>query len=144
MGEWVCDQWLIRVQLFGILWTAARQAFSVLHYLWTVIFMSTELVMGSNHLFPVLPPPICAHLPIIRAGSGGSEVKASAHNAGDLDSIPGSVRSSGEGNGNPLQYSCLENTMDRGAWWAIVHGVAKSWTQLGDFTFTSHHQSLFQ
>ena len=42
----------------------------------------------------------------------------------------------GEGNGNPLQYSCLENSMDGGAWWATVHGVAKSWTQLSDFTFT--------
>ena len=49
-------------------------------------------------------------------------------NAGDSSSIPGSERSPGEGNGNPLHYSCLENPMDRGAWWAIVHGVVKSWT----------------
>ena len=49
---------------------------------------------------------------------------------------PGWGRSLGEGNGNPLQYSCLENHMDRGAWWATVHGVAKSWTRLSDFTFT--------
>ena len=63
-----------------------------------------------------------------------SGVKASACNAGDLGSIPGSGRSPGEGNGNPLQYSCLENPMDRGAWWAIVHGVAKSRTRLSDFT----------
>ena len=47
---------------------------------------------------------------------------------------PGSGRSSGEGNGNPLQYSCLENPMDGGAWWATVPGVTKSWTQLSDFT----------
>ena len=66
---------------------------------------------------------------------GGSVVKASARNAGDLDSIPGSGRSPGEGNGNPLQYSCLENPMDGGAWWAIVHGVAKSRTRLSNFTF---------
>ena len=66
--------------------------------------------------------------------SGGSEVKTSACNAGDLGSIPGSGRSPGEGNGNPLQYSCLENPMDGGAWWATVHGVAKSWTRLSDFT----------
>ena len=59
---------------------------------------------------------------------GGSEVKACARNAGDLGSIPGSGRFPGEGNGNPLQYSCLENPMDRGAWWATVHGVAKSQT----------------
>ena len=51
--------------------------------------------------------------------------KESACNAGDLGSIPGSGRSPGEGNGNPLQYSCLENPMDRGAWQATVHGVAK-------------------
>ena len=59
---------------------------------------------------------------------GGSEVKVSACNAGDLGSIPESGRSPGEGNGNPLQYSCLENPMDGGAWWAIEHGVTKSWT----------------
>ena len=59
---------------------------------------------------------------------GGSEVKASACNAGDLGSIPGSGRSPGEGNGNPLLYSCLENPMDGGAWWATVHGVTKSQT----------------
>ena len=58
--------------------------------------------------------------------------KESACNAGDLDSIPGSGRSPGEGNGNPLQYSCLENSMDRGA---IVHGVAKSQTQLCNYHF---------
>ena len=67
---------------------------------------------------------------------GGSEVKASACNAGDLGSIPGSGRSPGEGNGNPIQYSCLENPMDGGAWQATVHGVPKSWTRLSDFTFT--------
>ena len=48
----------------------------------------------------------------------------------------------GEGNGNPLQYSYLENPMDRGAWWAVVHGVTKSWTQLSDFTFTFHINAL--
>ena len=59
---------------------------------------------------------------------GGSVGKESACIAGDFGSIPGSGRSLGEGNGNPLQYSCLENPMDREAWWATVHGVAKSWT----------------
>ena len=61
---------------------------------------------------------------------GGSEGKESTCNAGDLSLIPGSGRSSGEENGNPLQYSCLENPMDRGAWWATVHGVPKSQTGL--------------
>ena len=67
---------------------------------------------------------------------GGSEDKASACNAGDPGSIPGLGRSLGEGNGNPLQYSCMENPMDRGAWRATVHGVAKSQTRLSDFTLT--------
>ena len=66
---------------------------------------------------------------------GGSEVKASC-NAGDLGLTLASRRSPGEVNGNPLQYSCLENSMDGGAWWATVQGVAKSQTRLGDFTFT--------
>ena len=51
-------------------------------------------------------------------------------NAGDVSLIPGSGRSLGGGHGNPLQYSCLENPMDRGAWWATVHGVTNSWTRL--------------
>ena len=67
---------------------------------------------------------------------GGSEVKESVCNAGDLGLIPVWGRSPGEGNGNPLQYSCLENPLDGGALWATVHGVAKSRTQLSDFTFT--------
>ena len=58
----------------------------------------------------------------------GSEVKASACNVGDLGLIPGLGRSSGEGNGNPLLYTCLENSTDRGDWRATVHGVAKSRT----------------
>ena len=67
---------------------------------------------------------------------GGSDGKASAYNVGDPGSIPGSGRSPGEGSGNPFQYSCLENPTDGGAWWATVHGVAKSWGRLSDFTFT--------
>ena len=58
----------------------------------------------------------------------GSVVKNQPSNAGDLGSIPGLGRSPGGGNGNPLQYSCLENPMDREAWWATVHGVTKSQT----------------
>ena len=56
---------------------------------------------------------------------GGSDSKESAFNAGDLGSIPELERSPGGGNGNLLQYSCLEKSMDRGLWWAIVHGVAR-------------------
>ena len=61
-----------------------------------------------------------------------------AGNIRDVDLIPGLKRSLGEGHGNPLQYSCLENPMDREAWRATVHRVAKSWTQLSDFTFTRY------
>ena len=63
---------------------------------------------------------------------GGSDGKGSAYNAGDLGSVPGSGRSPGAGKGNPLQYSSLENSTYKGAWWAIIHGVPKSWTQLSD------------
>ena len=65
---------------------------------------------------------------------GGSDGKESACNTGDLGLIPGLGRSPEEGNGFPFQYSCLENSMDRGAWKAIVHEVTASWTQLSDFT----------
>ena len=64
--------------------------------------------------------------------SGSSDGREFACNARDLSSVPGSGRSSGEGNGKPLQYSCLENSMDRGAWWTAIHGVTKSWTLLSD------------
>ena len=61
-------------------------------------------------------------------------IKESACNMGDLGSIPGAGRSSGEKNGNPLQYSCLKNPMDRGAWQATICGITKSWTQLNNLT----------
>ena len=63
---------------------------------------------------------------------GGSVVKNPPADAGDMGSVLGSGRSSGEGNGNPLQYSCLENPMDRGGWQATIQGVAKSQTRLGN------------
>ena len=66
---------------------------------------------------------------LVRLGTPfGSDGRESACTAGDLGYIPGWGRSPGEGNGYPLQYSCLENPMDRGAWWATVHGVTKSGT----------------
>ena len=65
---------------------------------------------------------------------GGSDGKAPECDVGDPGPIPGLGRSPGEGNGNPLQYSCLENSMDGGAWWATVHVVAESQTRLSDFT----------
>ena len=67
---------------------------------------------------------------------GGSVVKNSSA-VQETDSIPGLGRSPEEGNGNPPQYSCLENPMDGEAWWATVHRVAKSWTRLSDFTLAT-------
>ena len=72
----------------------------------------------------------------------GSDGKESVCNAGDLGLIPGSGRSPGKGNGYPLQYSCLENVVDRGTWWATVRGVTKSWTQLSDLTILTFHRPL--
>ena len=72
---------------------------------------------------------------------GGSDGKESAFNAGDPGLIPRSGRSPAEGNGNPLQYSCLENSMDRGNWQPTVHGITKSRTQLSDYTNTHMHAS---
>ena len=85
----------------------------------------------------ILPPSIQVYILkgvlMVRDFPHGSDSKESTCNAGDLGSIPGSGRSPGEGDGNPLQYSCLENPMDRGAWWATVRGVAKSQIWLNDF-----------
>ena len=70
----------------------------------------------------------------------GSDSKESACNAGDLGLFLGSGRFPGEGNDNPLQYSCLENPMDRGTWQTTVHGVPKSWIRMGDYHF--HFRSM--
>ena len=80
-----------------------------------------------------------AYFTLYKGFPGGSEVKASACNVEDLGSIPGSERYPGEGTGNPLQYSCLENPMGREVWWATVHGVAMSRTQLSDFTLSLYN-----
>ena len=89
--------------------------------------LSTELTEKARDLLELFCRP-----PRNRTGlsgfPGGSDSKESACSAGGLGSIPGSRRSPGEENGNPLQYSCLENPMDRGAWQATVHGIAKSQT----------------
>ena len=71
---------------------------------------------------------------------GVSVVKNPPANAGEAHSIPGRGRSPGEGNGNPLQYSCLGNPTDRGAWWATVYGAIKSWTQLKQMNTVAWHR----
>ena len=97
-------------------------------------------MLGFLHWQDVKPGVTNISLSIFREGQakasfpGGSDAKASAWNVGDQGSIPGSGRSCGEGNGNPIQHPCLENPMDRRAWYATVHGVAKSWTRLSAFT----------
>ena len=83
--------------------------------------------------FPLFPGVEDTHRVLFDSPSGfpgGSVVKNPSANEADTGSIPGSERSPGEGNGNLLQYSCLENSMDRGAWWVTVYRVAKSWTRL--------------
>ena len=70
---------------------------------------------------------ICTSVSMLLGFPGGSVVQNSPANAGDKGLIPGSGRSPGEGNGNPLQYSCLGNPMERGGWWATVHGAKKEW-----------------
>jgi len=75
------------------------------------------------------------YLTLYIINTGSSDGKVSVCNAGDLGSISGSGRSPGEGKGNPLQYSCLENSMDVESWWVIVHRVAKCRTRQSDFPF---------
>ena len=111
----------------------------------SIIFLQTINIMLNFFLFPamsILFPFNMALKLWMLYFPGGSDGKASVYNAGDPGSSPGLGRSPGEGNSNPLQYYCLENPMERGAWKAAVYGVAKSWTRLSDFTslhFTSVH-----
>ena len=119
--------------LIGLLWRANE----VLH--WTS-FLS--LTLSTKYIYYLLTSWISKWdvLPMTLYVTGqwifflthfhGSNNKECACNAGDLGLIPGSGRSSGRGNGTPHQYSLLENSMDRGAWQTIGHGVAKSWTRL--------------
>ena len=101
-----------------------------------------RLLRGQNSLLTIVPSAFPSLKPILHIITKPSlvahMVKASAYNAGNLGSFPGLGRSTGEGNGNPLQYSCLENPMDREAWQATVHRVAKSRTRLSDFTSLDH------
>ena len=93
-----------------------------------------------DFLFQMTKPNPNLYIPIsyLMGFPGDPEGKASACSAGDPGLIPRSGRSPGEGIGNPLQYSCLENSMDRVGWWATVHGVTKSQTRLSDLTFAFH------
>ena len=108
--------------------------------------VTVHFIIGIRSAFGSCSSPLFREWGQIRFGWTSlvaQTVKASAYNAGDPGSIPGLGRSPGEGNGNPLVYSCLENPMDRGAWQAAVHGVAKSQTQVSDFT-SLHFTSRFR
>ena len=97
-----------------------------------LLIVKVEITQSDMQTKPPVDTFTCwpATIPLLPSNSdlinlGGSEVKASARNEGDLGSIPGLGRSPGEGNGNPLQYSCLENPMEGRALWATVHGVVE-------------------
>ena len=104
------------------------------HFETSVMFMAAHV---SGQIFPPprRPPPLKVAHPL-SFSFFRFIIDCNAVVAG---SIPGWGRSPGKGNGNPLQYSCLKNSMDRGAWWATVHGVAKSWTRLQD----QHTRTMF-
>ena len=102
----------------------ALQEDSLLLSHWEVQESYENLVINLNSRFP-----------------GVSALNYLPVNVGDTGLIPGSGRPPGEGNGNPLQYCCLENPMDRGAWWGTVHGVTKSWTRLSAHT---HAHQIYQ
>ena len=85
---------------------------------------------------------ICERLSTLSGESLKEHVPRCCQSPGHIPEIIAPLVSWGEGNGTPLQYSCLENPMDRGAWYAAVHGVPKSWTRLSDFTFTFHFHTL--
>ena len=111
----------------SIYWTLSKFTLSIV-YSSQQLYMLSGISLISKWGLKKLS--ILSRLP--RGFPGGAVVKESTSQAGDVGLIPEWGRSPGEGNGNPLQYSCLENAMDRGAWRATVHRVTKSWTQFSD------------
>ena len=97
-----------------------------------IIFLSNRI---HTHIVGIEYKAFSSSLWVQWGFPGSSDGKAFACYAGDPDSVSGSGSPPGEGNGNPPQYSCLENSMDRRAWWTAVHGVEKIWTQLSNFHF---------
>ena len=145
----VCLIWVLLLQLSshfylcGISFSIPSYSVCMCLYVWSGS-LADSVYMG---LVFVSIQPVCVfwleHLIHFHSrASLVAQVKASSCNAGDLGLIPGLGRCTGEGNGNPLQYSCLENPMDREAWWATVHGAAKRRTRLSDFTHSLTHDPV--
>ena len=110
-------------------------------YIWFYYVLSSNLYSVHDVKHDLKMSCYCGHttwaIMLSRGFPGGSDGKESTCNAGDSGLMPGTGRTPGERNGYPLQYSCLENSMDKGAWQATVHGVINSQTRLRDYTFTS-------
>ena len=119
-------------------YTSFTFLFSFIKYLFLFIYLA--LLSWALGMWKFLV--VICKLIVFLGGSSGKESACNAGAPGDTGLIPGSGRSPGGGNGNLLQYSCLGNPMDRGAWWATVHGAAKSWTQLKQFSL-QHACKLF-
>ena len=111
----------------------------LLHCRWILYQLSYE---GKVHSKGVKKPEKAVKYPICTHPSRVKRKPPCFYMCGHRGKLTVSRSISGEGNGTPLQYSCLENPMDGGAWWAAVHGVAKSWTRLSDFTFPFHFHAL--
>ena len=110
---------------------------SAIYTLWGVFWHTCASISGERVPWHGINCWLIGHMCL--AFSRSSDSKASAKNAGDPSSTSGSRRCPGEGNGNPLLYPCLENPMDRGAWRATVHGIAKSWIWQSNYTHTHTH-----
>ena len=143
--------WLLS-SLSQRIWTVLFETFHMRQRIWPLLsvisylcslckILKTKsemcLLCLNPHAWPVVVGVLqmfirCHPGTALSCGSAVKNLPADPGDIGDMGSVPGSGRSPGGGNGNWLQYSCLGNLMDRGAWWAIVHGIAKSWTQLSN------------
>ena len=137
--------WQLYIPYGMVLYIPYIMSLLVIYFIYSTVY----LLIPNSWFIPPLPFPLCfnhkfafyvygsnsflinIHTPKM-GFPGCSDAKESTHNAGDLGSISGLVRSPGGWHGNSLQYSCLENPKDRGAWWATVNSIAKSWTRLSN------------